>query len=100
MVGKIKVFVSLYCLSLFNLFVRAFACVLFAFEGGVTKVGVMFGGELLAYYVVKVARRDLWYWAPVYGVGGVITAFTMRWIVKIVTGEEGGGGGGTRHGAS
>ena len=68
--GKIKVFVSLYSLSLFNLFVRAFACVLFAFEGGITKVGVMFEGELLVYYIIKIARRDLWYWAPVYGVGG------------------------------
>ena len=82
-IGKIKVFLSLYCLSLFNLFVRAFACVLFVFEGGIAKVGMLFGGELLVYFMIKAIRRDLWYWMPIYGVAGVFVSFMMRWVIKV-----------------
>ena len=82
--GKIRVFISLFSLSSFNILTRSFACVLFYIEGGFSMVAKLLGAELLTYFVVKGLRRDLWYWLPVYGAGGVFVSWLLRWIVKVI----------------
>ncbi|GMI48419.1 hypothetical protein TrCOL_g4150 [Triparma columacea] len=82
--GKMKVFASLYFLSAFNLLTRSFACVLFYIKGGISEVATLLGGELLIYFVIKGLRRDLWYWAPIYGGFGVFTSWLMRWGIKVI----------------
>jgi hypothetical protein len=82
--GKVKVFASLYFLSAFNLLTRSFACVLFYIKGGVSAVATLLGGELLIYLVIKGLRRDLWYWAPIYGGLGLFISWLIRWIVKVI----------------
>jgi len=79
-----KVFASLYFLSAFNLLTRSFACVLFYIKGGISEVAMLLGGELLIYYVIKGLRRDLWYWAPIYGGFGVLVSWLMRWGIKVI----------------
>jgi hypothetical protein len=82
--GKVKVFASLYFLSAFNLLTRSFACVLFYIKGGISEVATLLGGELLIYSVIKGLRRDLWYWAPIYGGLGVLVSWLMRWGIKVI----------------
>ena len=82
--GKFRVFVSLFSLSSFNLLTRSFACVLFYKKGGFSIVAKLLGAELFTYLVVKGLRRDLRYWMPVYGVGGALLSFMIRWIVKVI----------------
>jgi hypothetical protein len=82
--GKVKVFASLYFLSAFNLLTRSFACVLFYIKGGISEVATLLGAELLIYFVIKGLRRDLWYWAPVYGGFGVFVSWLVRWMIKVL----------------
>eukprot|EP00520_Triparma_pacifica_P018212 CAMPEP_0118632278 /NCGR_PEP_ID=MMETSP0785-20121206/358_1 /TAXON_ID=91992 /ORGANISM="Bolidomonas pacifica, Strain CCMP 1866" /LENGTH=564 /DNA_ID=CAMNT_0006523035 /DNA_START=84 /DNA_END=1777 /DNA_ORIENTATION=+ len=83
-IGKVVTFLSLYFLSAFNLFVRTFACVLFAMKGGFGNTAILLGSELLLYCVIKLARRDLWYWAAPNGAAGLFGSLMTRWVVKVV----------------
>ena len=78
------VIASLFSLASFNLLVRCLAFVLFSRKGGANLVSLILGGEFLLYMLLKAARGDLQYWAPVYGVIGPIISFLMRLIVKCV----------------
>lgn len=81
--GKIAVFLSLCFLSLFNLFVRALACVLF-FLHGASVVAAVLLSELLLYFIIKMVHGDFTYWAPIYGRAGIITAVLIRFLIKTV----------------
>ena len=83
--GKIRVFISLFCLSFFNLITRSFACVLFYMKGGFSMVATLLGAELLIYFLIKGLRRDFLYWTPLYGVGGVFISWLIRWTIKVIT---------------
>ncbi|GMI32515.1 hypothetical protein TrCOL_g3266 [Triparma columacea] len=84
MIGKVKVFLSLFFLSTFNLVTRSFACILFYMKGGFSGIASALGGEMLLYLLIKALRRDLWYWMPIYGFGGVLAASFARVFAKIV----------------
>jgi hypothetical protein len=80
----VLVLVSLYALATFILLARSMACVLFSIKGGMARVFVIFGLELALYYAVKLARRDFWYWVPLYGAPGLVLSFLIRLIMKVV----------------
>ncbi|GMI30561.1 hypothetical protein TrCOL_g2212 [Triparma columacea] len=84
LIGKAKVFLSLFALASFNLLVRTYACILFYMEGGFTGISIVLCAELLLYILVKALRRDLWYWAPVYGFSGYVITAATRVLIKIV----------------
>jgi hypothetical protein len=85
LIGKLKVFLSLFSLSAFNLLTRTMACVLFYVNGGLTGTAGVLGSELFIYLAIKGLRRDLWYWLPIYGVMGVLTSFLTRTMIKVVS---------------
>jgi hypothetical protein len=53
-------------------------------EGGLTGISIVLCAELLLYILVKALRRDLWYWMPIYGFGGVVVASFARVLAKVV----------------
>jgi len=81
---RVTVFLSLFFLSLFNLFVRAFACVLFFLHHGFKTVVAILLSELLLYFCTKIVRGDFAYWAPIYGPAGIVTSFIVRFLIKVV----------------
>jgi len=83
--GKVKVFLSLLFMSAFNLFVRAFTVTLLVMQDGMLGVTLLLGAELFLYLIIKVARRDFWFWILLYGAGGIFIAISARIVVKVIT---------------
>ena len=38
---------------------------------------------MLLYFIVKAARKDFMYWAPIYGCRGVFMSFMFRLLIKV-----------------
>jgi hypothetical protein len=49
-----------------------------------TLVAKVLGGELALFFVAKALRKDLLYWAPLYGLGGAGISFLTRLLAKAV----------------
>ena len=61
---------------------RTCSCV-FLSQNGTSAVLVVVGGEILLFFVYKAARRDLWFWVPLYGGLGVFSSFLNRLTLKL-----------------
>lgn len=75
----------MFWMSFFNLAIRTFFCILLYMKGGVALMYGVLALELAAYLLVKAARKDMWYWIPLYGVQGMIESVSARILIKIVT---------------
>ena len=82
--SKIAVFISLFALSLFNLFVRSLTFIIFDINGGGSLVAMIMGAELFLCLAIKRVRGDLAYWMPVYGFSGIVLATIARTMASVI----------------
>ena len=80
---KVFCLMCMFIMSTLNLVVRAMMCVNFA-QKGIPVLFAVLGGEVAAYYIYKLARRDLTYWFPVYGLWGFFSMIFGRLLAKIM----------------
>ncbi|GMH80703.1 hypothetical protein TL16_g08662 [Triparma laevis f. inornata] len=81
---KVRVFILVFLMATCQLISKALACALCAVESKFV-VFIYLGIDMLAYFVYKLARRDLTYWVPVYGLAGVSVTVLVRYAAKFIT---------------
>lgn len=62
---------------------KALACCLCAIVSWTTAPAYL-GVDVALFMAYKLLRRDITYWAPVYGISGLATTFTTRFAVKLL----------------
>jgi hypothetical protein len=77
-------FVTMMFFSTCMLVIRCMTIVVLGLLGG-RWVSLYVGADLLLYLLVKILRRDFWYWMPVGGKAEIVSSVVFRVLVKVVT---------------
>jgi len=74
---------SLFVCSICCLLTRSLTCVCLE-QKGLGVVAAVLASEMVVYFVAKAFADNVWYWLPMYGFSGCITAFIGRFVPKIL----------------